>query len=155
MSLMGAASASFRFIGGRPRTSSMVRMKLRVVYGCGDDRILHVSSGHVCRGAVRIHVVAAILRVVFHNEDQRVVLVDRAVGNLLYQQANGVVVVGHVALWRVHLIDCRAEVSGVVVHEANQGQIRQPAVGVVGIEVPLPLLEAVKSGKEGSKPRKY
>ena len=33
MPAMGAASASFRFMGGRPSTSSMVRMKLMVLYG--------------------------------------------------------------------------------------------------------------------------
>ena len=32
MSAMGLASASFRFIGGRPRTSSIVRTKLIVLY---------------------------------------------------------------------------------------------------------------------------
>ena len=88
----------------------------------------HIGAGHVCRGAVRVHVVAAILRVVFNNKDQRVVFVDRTVGNFLHQQANRVVVVGHVALGSVHLVDCRAEVAGVVVHKANQSQIRQTAV---------------------------
>src|ERR1019366_5617536 len=32
MSAMGLASAPFRFIGGRPRTSSIVRTKLIVLY---------------------------------------------------------------------------------------------------------------------------
>jgi len=35
MSLMGVANASFRFIGGSPMTSSIVRMKSSVLYAVG------------------------------------------------------------------------------------------------------------------------
>ena len=96
MSAIGLASASFRFIGGRPSTSSIVRTKSMVLYCVETSALLHVGARHEGDAAVRIDVVAAILRVVFNDEDQRVVRVP-AVGDLLDQQADGIVVVGLLA----------------------------------------------------------
>ena len=98
MSAMGVANASFRFIGGRPRTSSIVRTKSTVVYAVETDCIPHVSARHVGGGAVRIDVIAAILRVVFHDKNQSVVFVHGAVGDFLHQQSHGIVVVGLIAV---------------------------------------------------------
>ena len=97
MSAMGRASASFRFIGGRPRTSSMVRTKSMVLYCVEMTRaLLHVGARHEGDAAVRIDVVAAILRVVFHHKDQGVIRV-LAVGDLLNQQADRIVVIGYLS----------------------------------------------------------
>src|SRR5208337_1827876 len=116
------------------------------VVGGGDQRIFHVGARHIGGGAVRIDVVAAILRVVFHDKDQRVVFVDGA-GDLLHQQAHRVIVIGYIPVRGVHQVRRSPEVSGVIVHEADQSQIRKSARGVIGIEVPLPLGVTVVVGK--------
>src|ERR1039458_4884573 len=67
----------------------------------------------------------AILRVVFNHKDQSVVRVP-AVGDLLNQQAHRIVVVGYHQLRSIHAVNRDVEVSGVIVHEANQGQLSQP-----------------------------
>lgn len=69
--------------------------------------------------------------------------VDWTVGYLLHQQADGVVVIGDVAIGSIHAVDRGCEVTGVVVHEADQGQTGETARRVIGVEVTFPLLEAV------------
>ena len=60
----------------------------------GDYRAsLHVGARYERYRAVRIDMVAAILRVVFNDKDQRIVRVP-AVCDLLNQQANRVIVIG-------------------------------------------------------------
>ena len=95
---------------------------------------------------MRIDVIAAILRVVLNYKDQGVVGV-RAVGDLLDQQAYRIVVVGHLQVRSIHAVNRGSVVSGVIVHEANQGQrgrilysaSRVVGIGVSGVEVPRPL----------------
>src|SRR5208337_5130274 len=58
-------------------------------------------------------------------------------------QSHGIVVIGLLQFDRVHSCDGRAEVSSMVVAQANKGQIWQPAFCVVSVEFPLPFREAV------------
>ena len=119
----------------------------RVVPGRDHRAPLHVGAHDVRGAAVRIDVVAAILRVVFNRKDQRVVGVG-AVGNLLNQQADRIVVIGYLQVRSIHAVNRHRVVSSVIVHEANQGQRRQipyaapgvMGIGVAGVEVPGPLL---------------
>ena len=102
----------------------MVRTKLMVLYCVETSALLfHVSAGHKGYGAVGIDVVAGILRVVFNDKDERVVGVDGAVGDGLNQHSDRVVVIRLLQLRRVQPETAGvAEVSGVIVHEADQAQ---------------------------------
>src|SRR5579864_7660313 len=95
---------------------------------------------------MRINVVSATLRIVLNHEDKRVIFVA-AVGDLLDQQSNRVVVVGHLQLRRVHTQNGFAKVSRVVVHESDQRQIWKSSFSKLDVEFPLPLLAAVKIRK--------
>src|ERR1035441_1274096 len=109
----------------------------------GDQRaLLDVGARDEGDAAVRIDVVAAILRVVFDDEDQSVAGV-LAVGDLLNQQAHRIVVVGLLILRNSHVVNGGIEVPGVIVHEAHQTQRGQAAASEVCIELQLPLLKAV------------
>jgi hypothetical protein len=62
--------------------------------------------------------VRAVLRVIFHYENQGVLGID-AVGDFLDHQAYGVIVVRLHQLRGIHHVDGGTEVSGVIVHQAN------------------------------------
>ena len=119
------------------------------VVGGGDQRIPDVGAGHKRDAAVGIDVVAAILRVVFDDKDESVAFVERAVRDLLHQQADRIVVIGLIPIRSIDQVNRGPEVSSVVVHEADQAQIGKSTRGVIGIEVPLPLFVTVVVGKRG------
>ncbi len=88
--------------------------------------------------AVGVYVVAAILGVVFDDEDQGVGGIG-AVGYRLDDRAYGVVVVGDLEFRSVDAVDGCGEVAEVVVHEAHEGEVGEVAAGYIAIELTLPL----------------
>lgn len=82
-----------------------------------------VGTDHVGNGSVGVHMVGSILCVVFDNKNQGVVLV-LAVGDLLDDLPQGIVIVGHLSLDCVDAIDCastpRPCVAEVVMRQSDQ-----------------------------------
>ena len=121
------------------------RVDRGVAFGDNRAALFHERPREEDDAAVRVHVVWPVLSVVFDHHDQRVVL-EAAVGHFLYQQAERVVVVGHLRVRRVHAEFRRAEITEVVVRETHKGQIRQLALRGVLIELAFPLLEQIEVG---------
>ena len=94
----------------------------------------HVRPHQVGRGAVGIHVVGAVLGIVFHYHHHRF-LPDRAFGKVLDEAAQGQVVVGGVRQ-RAKLALARSE--GVVVGQADDAEVRQLVGSYQAVEVLLP-----------------
>src|SRR5260370_16582481 len=70
-----------------------------------------------------------------------------ALSYLLNDPADRVIIVRSVELWRVHSIDGCAEASGVIVHYANEFQVRQIAILLELVEFPLPFVDAIEIRK--------
>ena len=73
----------------------------RVIRFGNHGTVLHIGSHNEGNAAVRIHMVAAVLCIVFDDKDQCVILVG-AVGDGLHDQAHGVVVIRFIQLRRIN-----------------------------------------------------
>ena len=81
--------------------------------------------------------VRAVLRVVLDDEDQRRIR-SLAARDPLDDQPEGIIVVGHLRLDRVHAVDRFVEVAEMVVSEAQQSQLRKRSGSLLLIIFALP-----------------
>src|SRR5262249_51395075 len=87
-----------------------------------------------------IHVVRTVLRVIFYHENQRVVPV-MTVRDLVHQQAERIVVVGHLLGKRIDAIDRSAKASEMVVHNTEKLQRWKVTVSNELVKLALPFLK--------------
>src|SRR6266436_4080166 len=80
----------------------------------------------------------SILRIILDYENEGVAAIPLALRNLLDDAADRVIVVGRLDFRRVYAIDGGPETSGVIVHHANEPQVRQVAIPLELVKFPLP-----------------
>ena len=88
----------------------------------------------------------AILGIILDHKNEGAVFVT-AVGDFLSQQSDRVVIVRDLKFGRVDAQDCGSEIASVIVHEANEREIRQAALGIFRIKFAFPFFKAVVVGK--------
>src|SRR5262245_61946268 len=116
------------------------RIDLAVV--CADHRaLLHVRSDDVRRGAMRIHMIGAILAIIFGDDDQCIRSIS-ARRNGLYEATDCEVVIRLLRFWSVDVTERRTKTAHMVMAHTYERKARQVSVGNELIELALPFVVA-------------
>src|SRR3984885_1100666 len=89
-----------------------------------------------------IHVIWAILCVIFHHENRRILPIWR-VADRLYQTAYRVVVACHLREWIFEAPGVRREVAEMVFHEIDHLEVRQITIPHIFVKLPIPFFKPI------------